>query len=95
MNFSLVGQEVIHAQGDENERNEYFGIEEHMIAKPVADILFVRSSLGSRVAVFSHRPSVVKKSLDIDYKRPRVAEDENLGKFEKEILAALRHQGPK
>ena len=51
--------------------------------------------LGSRVAVFSHRPSVVKKSLDIDYKRPRVAEDENLTRFEKEILAALRHQGPK
>jgi len=51
--------------------------------------------LGSRVAVFSHRPSVVKKSLDIDYKRPRVAEDENLSQFEKEILAALRHQGPK
>ena len=40
-------------------------------------------------------PSVVKKSLDIDYKRPRVAEDENLGQFEKQILAALRHQGPK
>ncbi len=51
--------------------------------------------LGSRVAVFSHRPSVVKKSLDIDYKRPRVAEDENLGQFEKQILSALRHQGPK
>ena len=51
--------------------------------------------LGSRVAVFSHRPSVVKNSLDIDYNRPRVAEDENLGKFEKQILAALRHQGPK
>ena len=51
--------------------------------------------LGSRVAVFSHRPSVVKKSLDIDYKRPRVAEDENLAQFEKQILSALRHQGPK
>ena len=51
--------------------------------------------LGSRVAVFSPRPSIVKKSLDIDYKRPRVSEDENLGKYEKEILSALRHQGPK
>ena len=36
-----------------------------------------------------------KKSIDIDYKRPRVAEDENLTRFEKEILNALRHQGPK
>ena len=51
--------------------------------------------LGSRDAVFSARPSIVKKSLDIDYKRPRVSEDENLGKYEKEILSALRHQGPK
>jgi len=51
--------------------------------------------LGSRVAVFSARPSIVKKSIDIEYKRPRVAEDENLSKYEKEILAALRHQGPK
>ena len=51
--------------------------------------------LGSRVAVFSPRPSIVKKSLDIDYKRPRVSEDENLTKYEKEILSALRHQGPK
>ena len=51
--------------------------------------------LGSRVAVFSPRPSIVKKSLDIDYKRPRVSEDENLAKYEKEILSSLRHQGPK
>ena len=51
--------------------------------------------LGSRVAVFSHRPSFVKKSIDIDYKRPRVTEDENLGRYEKEVLGALRNQGPK
>ena len=31
--------------------------------------------LGSRVAVFSARPSIIKKVIDIDYKRPRVAED--------------------
>ena len=34
--------------------------------------------LGSRVIVSSHRPSIVKKILDIDYKRPRVSEDGNL-----------------
>jgi len=49
--------------------------------------------LGSRVAVFSHRPAVVKKLLEIDYKRPRVSEDENLSVYEKEILQALRSQG--
>ena len=51
--------------------------------------------LGSKVAVFSARPSIVKKIIDVDYKRPRVAEDENLGAYEKEILSSLRHQGPK
>jgi NitT/TauT family transport system ATP-binding protein len=51
--------------------------------------------LGSRVAIFSARPSIIKKIIDVDYKRPRVAEDENLSVYEKEILSALRHQGPK
>ena len=37
--------------------------------------------LGSKVAVFSARPSIVKKIIDVDYKRPRVAEDENLGAY--------------
>ena len=49
--------------------------------------------LGSRVAIFSHRPSVVKKLVEIDYKRPRVSEDESLSVYEKEILQALRSQG--
>ena len=51
--------------------------------------------LGSRVVVFSARPSIVKKIIDVDYKRPRVDEDENLTVYEKEILSSLRHQGPK
>ena len=46
--------------------------------------------LGSRVVVFSHRPSIVKKILDIDYKRPRVSEDENLIEYQQKILSELR-----
>ena len=46
--------------------------------------------LGNKVVVFSHRPSVVKKEIAIDYRRPRLAEDENLTKYQKEILAELR-----
>ena len=46
--------------------------------------------LGSRVAVFSHRPSIVKKILDINYKRPRVSEDENLIEYQQKILSELR-----
>jgi len=46
--------------------------------------------LGSKVVVFSNRPSVVKKEMSIDYKRPRLVEDENLMKIQQEILAELR-----
>lgn len=48
------------------------------------------SVLGNKVIVFSHRPSIVKKEICIDYRRPRLVEDENLLKYQKEILAALR-----
>jgi len=59
-------------------------------------ILFVTHSvaeaavLGTRVAVFSNRPSKIKKVIPIDYKRPRLAEDENLLKVQQEILTELR-----
>ena len=46
--------------------------------------------LGNKVAVFTHRPSTVKKIINIDYKRPRIAEDEGLAKYQQEILCELR-----
>ena len=46
--------------------------------------------LGSRVAVFSGRPSVIKKEISIDYKRPRIPEDGDLMKYQQDILAELR-----
>jgi len=46
--------------------------------------------LASRVAIFSNRPASVKKEISIDFKRPRVAEDENVVKYQREILAELR-----
>ena len=46
--------------------------------------------LGNKVIVFSNRPSTIKKELSIDYKRPRLVEDENLIKFQKQILAELK-----
>jgi len=46
--------------------------------------------LGTKVAVFSNRPSKIKKLMPNDYKRPRIAEDENLLGFQQEILAELR-----
>ena len=46
--------------------------------------------LGNKVVIMKHRPSSVKKEITIDYRRPRLVEDENLIKFQKEILAELR-----
>ena len=46
--------------------------------------------LGTKVAVFSNRPSKIKKIIPVDYKRPRLAEDENLLPLQQEILSELR-----
>lgn len=59
-------------------------------------ILFVTHSiaesviLGNRVVVLKNRPSRIKKEFVIDYRRPRLAEDQNLVKYQQDILAELR-----
>ena len=59
-------------------------------------ILFVTHSiaesviLGNRVVVFKNRPAKIKKEITIDYRRPRLSEDENLRKYQQEILAELK-----
>ena len=59
-------------------------------------IIFVTHSisestiLGNKVVVFTHRPSTIKKIIPIDHKRPRLAEDETLIPFQKEISVLLR-----
>ena len=46
--------------------------------------------LGTKVAIFSNRPSIIKKEVDNNFPRPRVTEDESLLKFQQDILADLR-----
>jgi NitT/TauT family transport system ATP-binding protein len=46
--------------------------------------------LGTKVAVFSNRPSIIKKIINVDYKRPRLVEDQNLLPLQQEILSQLR-----
>ena len=46
--------------------------------------------LGNKVVVFTHRPSTIKKIIPIDYKRPRLVDDESLISYQKEISALLR-----
>ncbi|HSB57240.1 MAG TPA: ABC transporter ATP-binding protein [Nitrosopumilaceae archaeon] len=59
-------------------------------------ILFVTHSiaesviLGNRVIVLKNRPSKIKKEFVINYRRPRLAEDQNLVKYQQDILAELK-----
>ncbi len=46
--------------------------------------------LGTKVAVFSNRPSVVKREIPNDFPRPRVPDDKELIDFQHEILRELR-----
>jgi NitT/TauT family transport system ATP-binding protein len=46
--------------------------------------------LGNRVVVFKNRPSKIKKEVVIDYRRPRLMEDENLQKYYHQILEELK-----
>ena len=46
--------------------------------------------LGNKVAIFSNRPSSVKKEMSVDHPRPRLVEDEKLMKTQQEILAELK-----
>ena len=59
-------------------------------------ILFVTHSvseaavLGTKVSIFSNRPSTIKKEIENNFPRPRVSEDELLVKFQQDILTELR-----
>ncbi len=46
--------------------------------------------LGNKVLVMKNRPSSIKKEISINYRRPRLLEDKNLIKYQKEILDELR-----
>jgi NitT/TauT family transport system ATP-binding protein len=46
--------------------------------------------LGSKVVIFSNRPSTIKKEMTINYERPRSAQDENLMNVQQEILDYLK-----
>jgi len=48
--------------------------------------------LGNRVVVFKNRPSKIKKEFVIDYRRPRLAEDENLQKYYHQIIEELKSE---
>ncbi|MBI5859424.1 MAG: ABC transporter ATP-binding protein [Nitrosarchaeum sp.] len=58
-------------------------------------LIWEKTVLGTKVAVFSNRPSTIKKIINVDYKRPRLVEDQNLFPLQQEILSELRPEGKK
>jgi len=46
--------------------------------------------LGTKIAIFSNRPSIIKKEFENNFPRPRVTENESLFKLQQDILAELR-----
>ena len=46
--------------------------------------------LGDKVVVFTKRPGTVKKEITVDYRRPRLPEDEGLRPFQRLVLEQLK-----
>jgi NitT/TauT family transport system ATP-binding protein len=46
--------------------------------------------LGDKVVVFTKRPGTIKKELSIDYRRPRLPEDDGLKEFQRKVLDELK-----
>jgi NitT/TauT family transport system ATP-binding protein len=65
-------------------------------AKTRKTILFVTHNisesvcLGDRVIIFTNRPGKVKKEIEIDYRRPRLTEDNNLYTYQRQVLDELK-----
>jgi len=46
--------------------------------------------LGDKVVVFTKRPGTVKKEIIVDYRRPRLPEDENLQPYYRQVIDAMK-----
>jgi NitT/TauT family transport system ATP-binding protein len=46
--------------------------------------------LGDKVVVFSKRPGRVKKEISINYRRPRLPEDDSLRSFHRQVVDAMQ-----
>jgi NitT/TauT family transport system ATP-binding protein len=67
-------------------------------AKTNKTIIFVTHNiiesvcLGDRVVVFTNRPGKIKKDIKIDYRRPRLTEDDKLKDFQRQVLYELKSE---
>lgn len=67
-------------------------------AKTKKTIIFVTHNimesvcLGDRVIVFTNRPGKIKKDVKIEYRRPRLTEDDSLKDFQRQVLYELKSE---
>lgn len=67
-------------------------------AKTNKTIIFVTHNitesicLGDRVIVFTSRPGKIKKEIKIEYRRPRLTEDDGLKNFQRKVLYELKSE---
>ena len=67
-------------------------------AKTNKTIIFVTHNitesvcLGDRVVIFTNRPGKIKKEIKINYRRPRLTEDNGLNRYQREVLYELKSE---
>ncbi len=85
---------------DISTRDRLLGEVQDIWKKTGRTILFVTHNaveatvLGSRIAVFSNRPSRIKKIIKVDAERPRSTDDNSLAPIRNEIRAELHQEQP-
>jgi NitT/TauT family transport system ATP-binding protein len=48
--------------------------------------------LGTKVVVFTRRPGTIKDEISINYKRPRLPEDENLQPYYRQVIDSIKSE---
>jgi NitT/TauT family transport system ATP-binding protein len=48
--------------------------------------------LGNKVVVFTRRPGTIKDEIDVNYKRPRLPEDENLHPYYRHVIDSIKSE---
>ncbi|MDQ3872037.1 MAG: ABC transporter ATP-binding protein [Thermoproteota archaeon] len=48
--------------------------------------------LGSKVVVFTRRPGTIKNEIVVNYKRPRLPEDENLHPYYRQVIDSIKSE---
>jgi NitT/TauT family transport system ATP-binding protein len=48
--------------------------------------------LGDKVVVFTRRPGTIKTEISVNYKRPRLPEDESLRPYYRQVIDSIKSE---